>query len=110
MPIRQGSGRCAAEECQREPASRGFEPAWALIHAGNLAAFPVLPGLSALTIIADHDRVNSKSGKRAGLEAARTLAQRYVAAGFDPERSVRIWTAPAEGRDFADLAAAPLAP
>ncbi len=86
-------------------AARGFEPAWATIDAGNLAAFPVLPGIDAITIIADHDQRNPRTGKRPGIEAALALARRYVDVGLDPTRSVRIWTAEKEGADFADMAA-----
>lgn len=35
--------------------ARVFTPAWSTIDAGDLAAFTVLPGLEALTIVADHD-------------------------------------------------------
>ncbi len=86
-------------------AARGFRPAWATIDAGNLAAFPVLPGIDAITIFADHDQRNPRTGKRPGIEAALALARRYVEAGLDPARSVRIWTAEREGTDFADMAA-----
>ena len=42
-------------------------PCWSTISAGNLAAFPVLPGLDGLTILVDHDKPNPKTGKRRNL-------------------------------------------
>ncbi|MCB2055546.1 MAG: toprim domain-containing protein [Geminicoccaceae bacterium] len=73
-------------------AARGFGLAWATTDAGNLAGLPVLHGIGALTIAADHDP--------AGVAAARSCADRWAAAG----RDVRIWLAPQEGVDFADFA------
>ena len=52
-----------------------LRPAWALGDAGNLAAFPVLPGVEALTILVDHDE--SGTGQR----AARKCGERWSAAG-----------------------------
>jgi hypothetical protein len=71
---------------------------WATIDAGNLAAFPVLPGVEALTIVADHDRPNPRTGRRAGTEAAEACARRWAEAGAE----VRIWLAPDEGADLND--------
>lgn len=59
-----------------------------------MAAFPVLPGMEALTVIADHDD--------AGLRAAAACGQRWADAG----REVRIATADEDGADLADLVAA----
>jgi putative DNA primase/helicase len=84
-------------------ARAGFTPCWSTLSASNLAAFPVLPFLDGLTVLVDHDRPNPKTGKRAGIEAARELVARYVAAGFDPRRDVRIVLPPTEGEDAADL-------
>lgn len=68
-------------------------PTWACLDAGNVAAFPVLPGIDALTILADHDD--------AGLRAARAVADRWRAAGKEA-----LVTAPdAAGADWADVAA-----
>jgi hypothetical protein len=63
----------------------------------------VLPGLEGLTILVDHDKPNPKTGKRAGHEAAYELIERYTAAGFDPERDIRVEWSEREGEDFADL-------
>jgi len=71
---------------------RAFRSTWACIDAGNLAAFPVLPGIEALTIVEDRDP--------AGQAAARACADRWLAAGVE----VWIWHAPAEGEDFNDTA------
>jgi putative DNA primase/helicase len=86
-------GLCMAEGIETAlAAARAFGSAWATIDAGNLAVFPVLEGLEAVTIVADHDR--------AGLDAARKCAARWSATG----REVRIWQAEEENTDFADIA------
>ena len=69
-----------------------FQPVWACVDAGNLAAFPVLAGIEALTIYADHDP--------AGIKAAKECARRWADAG----REARIRTPRAAGADAADLA------
>lgn len=74
-------------------------PVWACIDAGNLAGFPVLEGIEALTILADRDRPD-RHGRRAGQEAAEACAARWRAAG----REVRVWLPLAEGEDFNDVA------
>lgn len=69
-----------------------FRPVWACLSAGQLAAFPVLAGIEALTIFADQDK--------AGLDAANACGERWHAA----EREVTM-AAPLVG-DFADRRAA----
>ena len=86
-------------------AAAGLTPVWATISAGNLARFQVLPGIEGLTILVDHDRPNPKTGRRAGIEAGRTLIERYAAAGFDPDRDFAVIMPPLEGEDAADLMA-----
>src|SRR5690606_14880954 len=54
-------------------AAHAFTPVWSCIDAGNLAKFPVLPGVEALTVFADHDA--------AGIDAARQVARRWRDAG-----------------------------
>lgn len=49
------------------------EPTWSVIDAGNLKAFPVLPGIEVLTIAADNDI--------AGQNAADECGQRWADAG-----------------------------
>lgn len=53
--------------------AHAYQPVWACIDAGNLAAMPVLAGVEVLVIGADKDP--------AGLDAAKTCAARWVAAG-----------------------------
>jgi len=53
--------------------AHGYQPAWACIDAGNMAALPVLAGVECLVIAADKDP--------AGLDAAQTCAARWTAAG-----------------------------
>jgi putative DNA primase/helicase len=74
--------------------ANAYQPVWSAIDAGNLAALPIIPGIEALTIAADHDD--------AGLKAAALLGQRWANAG----RDVLIATPEVEGLDVADLVAA----
>ncbi|ODT06975.1 MAG: virulence-associated protein E [Mesorhizobium sp. SCN 65-20] len=69
-----------------------FRPIWACLSAGAMKAFPVLAGITALSIFADQDR--------AGLDAANTCGERWHAA----DREVTM-AAPTVG-DFADRRAA----
>ncbi|MCO4881563.1 toprim domain-containing protein [Paraburkholderia caribensis] len=50
--------------------ARVFQPAWAMIDAGNLGKLPVLAGVDALTIAVDDDP--------AGIRAADTCAERWA--------------------------------
>ncbi|MFM0011648.1 DUF7146 domain-containing protein [Paraburkholderia sediminicola] len=52
--------------------AHGFTPVWALIDAGNLAAFPHLPGIQTLMIGSDNDPTGSK--------AAYTCAEQWALA------------------------------
>ncbi|MDP9645466.1 DUF7146 domain-containing protein [Paraburkholderia caledonica] len=52
-----------------------YEPVWACIDAGNLAALPVLPGVQSLVIGADNDP--------AGIAAAYTCARRWSDANVE---------------------------
>lgn len=69
----------------------GLRPVWALGSAGAIRTFPVVPGIGAITILADHDR--------AGLEAARECGRRWADAG----REVTIAYPPRQGADWNDL-------
>jgi hypothetical protein len=71
--------------------AHAFQPVWALIDAGNLAAMPALPGIDALTIAADHDD--------AGIDAAHACADRWSDVGTE----VRVVIA-AEKTDMNDVA------
>jgi putative DNA primase/helicase len=83
-------------------ALEGLTPVWATMSARNLANFPVLP-IEGLTILIDHDKPNPKTGKRAGIDAAKALSQRYVAAGFNPHRDIHVFEPDTEGEDANDV-------
>jgi len=53
----------------------GFQPAWAVASAGAIAVFPVLPGIEALTILAERDDANAN--------AIETCAGRWHEAGAE---------------------------
>jgi hypothetical protein len=74
--------------------AHGFTPVWACIDAGNLAELPLLGGIEALIIAADHDA--------SGIKASRLCAQRWADAG----REVRIVMPPAAGQDLNDVVSA----
>jgi putative DNA primase/helicase len=97
LVIGEGIETCVAA------ARAGFAPVWAAMTAGNLKSFPMLAGLDGLTVLVDHDKPNPKTGIRAGHDAALAVVERYVAAGFDPKRDLRIILPPTEGEDAADL-------
>lgn len=68
-----------------------FRPIWACLSSGQVKAFPVLGGVDALTIFADHDR--------AGIDAANACGERWHAAG----REVTLAMPSQAGADVADL-------
>lgn len=70
-----------------------LSPIWACGDAGGVAKFPVLPGVEALTVIADHD-VESRTGQH----AAEQVCDRWIRA--DREAGYLI---PKRAGDFADL-------
>lgn len=70
-----------------------FRPIWACLVANNMSAFPVLPGIEALTVFADNDA--SGTGER----AANDCGARWHAAG----REVTIVAPASPGTDMADL-------
>jgi putative DNA primase/helicase len=75
--------------------AEGFGPAWAVGDAGEMARFPVLPGIKSLTILVDNDE--SGTGDAAAIECA----QRWFSAGVPVKRVI-----PTElGADMADVAA-----
>jgi hypothetical protein len=107
----RGEHRAPCPECDRGPRDDALAvridadgATWICPSAHNLSAFPVLPGIEALTVLVDHDKPNPRTGRRAGIEAALTLVQRYAAAGFDPDRDIKVILPPTEGHDAADLA------
>jgi hypothetical protein len=76
----------------------GFKPAWSLGSAGAIAAFPVLSGIEALTILVDNDPADM-NGRRAGQDATAKCWGRWSAAGCE----VQAFTASIEGCDIADI-------
>jgi len=70
----------------------GLRPMWASGDSGVLKGFPVLAGIEALNIIADHD----PDGK--GEKAARDVVARWRAA----DREVNLFLPDAEGEDLND--------
>lgn len=78
----------------------GWRPVWAAGSAGSIAKFPVLAGVQALTIFADHDEVKP-NGKQPGLDAARACADHWRAAGREvtiiPPKFRGDWNAVARG-------------
>lgn len=77
----------------------GFMPMWALGSAVGIEYFPVLSGIECLTIVADNDKINPKTGKPPGQEAARECSQRWTDAGVH----VRRVTPTKTGEDMADI-------
>jgi hypothetical protein len=74
--------------------AHAFQPVWALIDAGNLAAFAPLAGIESLLIAADHDDV--------GTRAADECGRRWQEDG----REVGIVTPPTSKADLNDVARA----
>ncbi len=68
----------------------GLKPAWAMTSAGAIAAFPVLAGIEALTLLAERDNASAR--------AIEACAARWYAAG----REVTVVT-PNFGSDLADV-------
>jgi putative DNA primase/helicase len=87
LAIGEGIETCLAA------ARKGLTPVWAALSAGNLAAFPVLPGIEGLHILADNDE--------AGLGATMELGRRYVGAGMSPKNIIVIRST-TPGFDLAD--------
>ena len=73
-------------------AAHAYAPIWAAMDAGNLARFPAIQGIEALTIFADRD----PSGT--GQEAAADCADRWLDAG----REVLVMLPDTVGTDIAD--------
>lgn len=71
-----------------------YQPVWACMDAGNMAALPVLAGIETLIVGADHDP--------AGIKAAGDCADRWAAAGVD----VRVIAPATQRADWNDRRAA----
>jgi putative DNA primase/helicase len=74
-------------------------PVWALGSRVLIQNFPVLDTVNELTIWADHDPVDPKTGKRPGEDAARACEARWRAAG----RRTTTYKPKIEGWDEADV-------
>jgi CHC2 zinc finger/Toprim domain len=70
----------------------GYRPVWAMAGTDGIKAFPVLPGIDGLTILAEKD----KSGVTASADAVRECGTRWTKAG----RDVIVWKS--ERGDFND--------
>ena len=68
----------------------GFQPMWAAMSASGIAKFPVLAGIDALTVFADHDAT--------GMAAAADCARRWDSAARDVTSIIPALA----GTDFAD--------
>jgi hypothetical protein len=79
----------------------GMPQAWAAVDAGNLGKMPIPDWLRQLVIVADHDKPNPRTGKRAGLQAASDLIDRCIAARTVHE--VEVIYPPQEGWDANDM-------
>lgn len=84
--------------------THGRGPVWALGSAGAIARFPVLADIATdlLTIYADHDEPNPKTGRPPGLEAALACKDRWR---NQHQRNVSIIMPTNRGDDFASLGA-----
>ncbi len=72
-------------------AARAFKPMWATIDAGQMAKFPLLSGVTSLTIFEDFDAVGDK--------AARAVWTRYLGAGIN----ANLWRPKRAGEDVNDV-------
>jgi hypothetical protein len=75
-----------------------FRPAWAVGNAGGIAKFPLLPGVTSLTVMVDND-VTDDGEPGAGPRAATECWKRWTDAG----REFRGVTSSALGCDIADI-------
>ena len=89
--VTTGLGIAEGIETALSAVAAGFTPVWSTNDAGNMAAFPVLPGIECLTVFVDHDG--------AGKAAFDQVARRWLAAG----REVRRVLPPDPKTDFNDL-------
>ena len=69
----------------------GFKPVWAVGTSGQIASFPVLSGIEALTVLGENDP--SGANERAAVECM----ERWEGAGRE-----FCWPLPASGKDFND--------
>lgn len=89
--VLQGLFIASGLETALDPMAKNARPMWSMGSDTSMAKFPVLAGIEALSIIADHD----KNG--AGEKAARAAAARWLEAGR--EVRVKIWTRLGDAND-----------
>jgi putative DNA primase/helicase len=70
-------GLCIGEGVETCLAGRqmGYRPVWAVVNTRGIQDFPVLPGISGLTIFGEHDE------KQQSMKAIQSCAERWLAAG-----------------------------
>ena len=64
--VEGGLSVCEGFETGLAGRALGFRPVWALGSAGGIAAFPVLSGIDALTILAEPDQANARAVEECG--------------------------------------------
>jgi putative DNA primase/helicase len=74
-------------------------PVWALGSTSLIQSFPVLDDINELTIWADHDPVDPKTGRRPGFHAAAICERRWLEAN----KRVAVYSPRKEGWDEADV-------
>jgi putative DNA primase/helicase len=89
--VLQGLFIASGLETSLDTMAKNARPMWSMGSDTSMAKFPVLAGIEALSIIADHD----KNG--AGEKAARAAAARWLEAGR--EVRVKIWTKLGDAND-----------
>jgi len=62
--VTTGLGIAEGVETALAAMAAGFSPVWACVDAGNLAAFPVLPGIECLTVFVDNDAAGKAAFKQ----------------------------------------------
>ena len=72
--------------------------AWAALSTSGLKRLELPPEVRRVTVLADHDFLNPKTGTRPGVDAARSAGARWRRQGRDARIA---W--PPEGKDFADM-------
>jgi hypothetical protein len=96
--VATGLHGCEGLESALSGMQMNFCPMWAFGSTATMEAFPVLPGVECLTIIADNDR-KTPDEIAAGDKAARQVCQRWADAG----REAVMKTSKTPGEDANDI-------